>query len=259
MANNTLHRYGVHHYMALLGCLKRAHIEDDADGSDDADFGTNVHAWLNAFHLGLEWPEVSDVHPKAGCSEFELCSRYAERFYPEFLGDIILGERTLEGTLNGLPIRGTIDLVTRMDAATACEFTRRTEVVLEPGIYLHDFKTKTRHGATLVPELIGSNQATMYHTLLSQQRDIDGLEYFDTDVKGTLFHLLYRYKDHKPESFRSILVDRPDDTDHARLAGLIRDAHERVTRYGPGHMTPTRCYEWSRLCPLYGDCERYNG
>ena len=201
--------------------------------------------------------ELPTERLKQGCSPAELASRWASVYAPDVLGEVLLAEETLDGVLGVdgtvYPIRGTLDLVTRMDVATVCEFQRTTGVLLEPGVYLHDYKTKGRHLDTTIPELINSRQATMYETLLEQRHPA-----LVSEFRGVLFHLLYRYKDFKETTFRSIFVGRAYSEERRQLASLVRDATVRERELGPDHCTPVRCYDWGRLCPLFDECPRHN-
>ena len=256
------HKFGIHYYQDRLGCLRRANNAGDEE-SDEARFGTMMHEWLRAYHCGLELPQLSEERLKSGCSPAQLAQRWASVYAPDIFGEVLLAEQTLDGTLTVVgedyPIRGTVDLVTRMDVATVCAFQRVTGVLLEPGLYLHDYKTKGQHRDTTVPELINSRQATMYETLLDQHSaNYDWAADFGTQFRGVLFHLLYRYKDFKDTTFRTIFVGRAYDEERRQLASLVRDASERERALGTGHCTPVRCYDWARLCPLFDECPRHN-
>lgn len=258
------HFAGIHYYMDRLGCLKRAYgAVGDADGSEDADFGTAVHAALYAYHTGAaKLPPLSDERPERSCSEAEVMSRYAARFPKGWLGTVLSGETRYRSTvaIGGIthPIAGTIDLVTEMDVAAVCAFTRTvgSDITLEPGIWLHDYKTKKNKSALTVPQLMYGEQAPLYERLFK-----DTHPEMAERVRGTIFHLLYRYIGDKPgnEQFLSIAVPSGYAGDGMeRVVSIIADAAERVARLGMDHVTPTDCYDWMRVCPLFDVCERKN-
>lgn len=255
------HENGIHAYLDLQGCLKRAHLEGDQDGSADADFGTHCHDWLAMYHgpfRALPLPVLDEVRPDRTCSEQELVDRYAEKFDRDALGSVLLTETRLKGAIDvkgrTYPLEGTLDLVTRFDHAQVEAFEDLQEMRLNgPGVYLHDFKTKTKHSSMTVPTLLASDQPTTYCELIRQNHPE-----WHSELRGVLFHLLYRYIKPSPDQFRTIRVDVPDEQAYTRLKSLIKDGVERLERDGPDHMSPSRCFDWNRLCPVFGECERHN-
>lgn len=251
------HFAGVHYYADLHGCLKRAVTPHD-DGGEDASYGTNLHAALDKYHSGeTDLGNLNLTPPKASCSEYELMSRYTARFPPGRFGETLMGERRLRGTITirGIeyPIAGTLDRVTRLGPQEVVALANEFGLLIEPGIYGHDFKTKKQHTGTTMSELIAANQHTLYLELLKQN-----LPEAVGELKGFLFHLLYRYVKESPESFRCVKADVPTEFELAQLRTLIREGSERLARLGPNHMSPTRCFDYFRQCPLYNQCSREN-
>ena len=250
------HWAGIHHFSSLLGCLRRAAHDD---GGEDADFGTNVHAWLDAYHSGRPLPELSMERGERTCSEVTLVERYADRFPSTSLGTTLMGEGRLFGvlTLHGVdyPISGGLDRVTSMGPLDVADFYEsRRGVVLEPGIYLHDFKTKKQHSGITVPTLTGGDQATLYVELIRQNHPE-----WASELRGTLFHILYRYLTDSDKQFQTINVGLPTDEAERRLRGVVEDGAKRLAALGWEHMSPNRCYDFNRTCPQYeAGCPRTN-
>lgn len=260
-AEDDDHAHGVHSYADLAnGCLRRTHLRspdgEDMDGGSDATFGTHCHAWLKAYHDHEPWPFLEPTHDDT-CSEQFLMENYARRFAPESLGETILSEQRLFGTLriNGItyPIAGTLDRITCLTAEDVILMVEQRGVVLEPGIYIHDFKTARQKGAMTLPRHMEGDQHTLYYELLRQN-----FPDLATEFKGTLFHLLYRYKKDEDKSFQTVKVEPPTAAARLRLRSLIVDGTTRLASLGPGHMSAGRCFDWNRMCPIMRICERSN-
>lgn len=252
------HTHGIHWYLDRLGCLKRANAPSD-DAGVDATFGTNLHAWLDTYHTSGNG-DVSALSAEATdttvCTEQFLAEHYAVTFTPDSLGETLWAEGRLTGsvTINGrvYSLTGHPDRITRLSEADVAKMETERNIIIEPGIYLHDFKTKKKRSDMAIPQLLASAQPTAYHVLLAQN-----FPEWATEYKGCLFHILFRYKRAEPKSFQTIFVHPPDEDDIKRLQYIMSSAMSRVETLPAGHMTPTRCFDYNHLCPLFGECARY--
>ena len=256
------HAFGVHYYADLLGCIKRAHLTGDADGSADADFGTHVHAWLHQYHTSGNATTLmlSAERPAKSCSEVELASRYAARFPAHSLGRIVLAETRLRGSImlndREYPMAGTVDAVSIIDDNAAWTFGEtHNGVSIEPGVYLNDFKTSKAKGELTIPRHLNGEQAPFYVELIRQTHP----ELY-AQMRGVMFHILYRYIQDREDAsqFQTINVGMPDEMAMNRVKGLIVDGTARLEQYGKDHMSPGRCYDYNRACPAFMLCDRSN-
>lgn len=265
MGSNQDHANGISEYRALLGCIKRysCEKEQEPDGGEDANFGTLMHGWLAAYHLGVEsLPILTDTIPEKGyVAPSVLASRYAARFTRSglgtpmrLLGKVMVEERlhmqvTLpDGSVE--PFSGTVDSATLFDADDCELFERERGVKLLPGRYLNDFKTKAKKDGTLVAKFLADAQFTGYHQLWTA----NGGEPLD----GTLVHVLIRYKDDRDDGFLTILVPPPDDYATLSWMSIIHEGARRRRQLGLNWVDPTHCFDYARVCPCYGNCARHN-
>jgi len=269
------HQYGISEYEALVGgCLRRHFLQERppagvTDGSvsaepTDADYGTAVHSWLAAYHLGHateSLPVMSDIAPpNGGCSAATLVTRYAKKVPQIALGVPCIVETRLRTDFEVSPGRyeplaGTLDWVADLKEHD-CQVIRDTwGVDLEPGRYLVDHKTKKSHPGCLFDIFAYSSQFTAYHVLYNaySQTFED-----DTDaLKGTLVNILFRYIRERDDQFKMYLIHPPDEQAMAVLRGIVREGTDRLQMFGPNHCTPTRCFDFYRPCEGLSDCPRH--
>lgn len=249
------HRYGIHYYQDLLGCIKRAFIDD---AGEDAEYGTTFHAFAEWYHgqgagesPALDTRQPVDRSGRAkGCSEAELAARYASRFPANIWGKFLLREERLKGTIAGEPAEGTVDGIIELDEDASRRLASVRNIYVEPGRYLFDFKTKGSRQATLIESLENSSQFALYHELWRQR----GGE----PLKGTIAQVIFRYKDDKDDAFLTLLLPPPSADNLLTVRTIVREGAARLRALGPEHVTPTHCYDWSRPCPLLGVCARHN-
>jgi len=255
------HLYGYSYYSALHGCLRRAAFgRAGGDGGEDADFGTALHGWLAAYHQQRALPALSEDAPPRSCSPAECARRYAALVPPDGYGEVQLTEQRLgvEDLCGwGEPYRGTLDAVACLDDATVAGWQDRAGLQLQPGCYLIDYKTKKQTSEMLIPSLMGSPQFTGYHLVWQAVQP-------DVPLLGTLVVVLFRYVNDPPPAGRRhvlpLLVPPPDQADVARLRTVVIEGAERRRRLGDRHMSPARCFDFGRVCPVLDaeGCERYN-
>lgn len=254
------HRWGISHYRALHGCIHRLScVGDDGDGGPDADFGTVCHSYLAAYHTpGMELPTLSEEIPQgAYVSPAELMRRYSRRFTPSGLGTPLLVETRLtmyvempEG-MRREPFVGTLDRVARFDA-DECEFLAQERgIMIEPGAWLIDWKTKTKRDRTMISKFLRDPQFTGY----TQLWEANGGE----PLKGTICGIIIRYAEDRDDGFVNLIIPPPDEDAILRWKSIIASGAEKLRTLGAEWKDATRCYEWGRECPCLMDgCNQHN-
>jgi hypothetical protein len=255
------HLWGGSFYKAILGCPKRyfCERENDPDGGEDAAFGTRFHTWLPRYHKWIDEPlPALDPEPlsEKTISEVTLAERYARRFSPQGFGSAIAVEQTLfmEVEIAGklYPFRGTLDAIVDITAEHALLLRVERGIIVDPGRYLVDHKTKKQRSQTIVTQYLSDPQFTGYYRLWEHHTG--------EKLMGTLANILFKYKDDKPEGFMTLIIPPPDDTIDAIWRGIVKDGFERYQQFGPDHMNPIDacCFAYFRKCPCFDDCPRTN-
>lgn len=255
------HAFGVNYYEGLAGgCIARTLYEQehDSDGGDDASFGTDIHTWLAAYHAMQQPPDLSAEPIPRSCSQAALVERYAKRFAPDHFGTPLLIEERLRMPVVGEgweePFAGTLDLIARLDAAQVAALEASRGIVLEngPGDYLVDHKTKKQHGMLMAQGFLLSPQFTgYYHTYHHFYPERPRL-------KGTLVNIMFRYMNEDDKQFMLLFVPPPEEEATKVWQSLVRDGAERRRTKGDTHCTPTRCFDYNRVCPRFDECPRHN-
>jgi hypothetical protein len=272
------HLYGISFYKQILGgCVKRYFCEREVgeDGGVDAGFGTAVHAYLDPYHSRKPLPTLSEDIPQGGyVSPAEFMRRYSKRFSPDGFGQTLLSEKRLTMTLHdeecdihrlitkqyqpeepacicaGIPFVGTLDRLCRFDEADCELFFNERGVMLEPGDYLGDHKSKKSRSNVMIPSFMKEPQFTGYHMLAKA----NGFG----ELKGTLVNIMIRYKEDRDDAFVTLLIPPPDEDAIKVWEHIVREGDEKLRRKGRDYCDPTDCFSFSRECGCLSSCERYN-
>lgn len=259
---------GMSYYTAGLGCIRRDTLakKTGLDG-DETKVGTYMHHLLEDYYrdpnaepqMAVEFASLAE-DPDAN-EALKLFSAYRKYFPADEFRDVVgiepqaasnEEEADKLATVFGAPFTARFDMVVRLDEKDAdfCRALRNIDV--EPGLYLVDHKTKKNRSHLLVPEMMLRPQFAAYQhawNVLHEEK-----------CKGVIVNVMVRHKDPDQDSFISLLVPPPNDTEIQMVKDIVRDGAAARALHGPMWANPAHCLEYFRLCPflLNGDCDRTN-
>jgi len=226
--------------------------------------GTLFHKLAEIYHNG-EWEDWAfpldefEVKPDLAAvwNTFKL---YKETFGQDGLGEVlgceVLLEATDESMVGILPFTAKVDMVVRISEDTAAQLEEKFDLVILPGLYLLDWKTKTKKpSVTIFDTFQGALQVNSYQMLWNALHP-------DDPCLGMLIIGVI----HPTKTLPARLWDKgieilpsPGPAKQAKVKGILTAARQHYDVFGPEYPRPNNCYNWNKPCVFLvdGSCKGY--
>lgn len=262
---------GISYYSNAVRCPRKAKLDvlhraarepGDASPNYRADVGKIFHALCEIYYNTGERSisvELSDINMGEAPDEARrLFSAYTERFNRSDFARVIATELQLPAKEADVAViaslLGVSPFTCRLDMAVEvaqehCDVLyRKRGLVLTPGVYLWDFKTKAAKGAG--DELVYRHAPQF----LAYQAVWNALNP-ETPCLGMVADCIVAHKKMVDNSFYSILVPAPGPEQIAGLKRFLAYAQKQTELDEPNWLS---CFDYGRACPhlTSGACNR---
>lgn len=261
---------GITHWMAVFGCARKVFLKKRhrvTTGSIATRTGTGYHGYQQCYHeqqiRGLDTKLVRfrqsnsrpwDPGEVALAAAERLFRNYRTKYPPDMFGKVLYTEKFLEvKDAPWLPekmrITARLDMVVEATRKSAKLLFELTDLKLEPGIYVIDFKTLSN--ARWLPQYKLAVQLGFYQLIWN-------LDKRRRSAKNGLIVPVAIKDKNESRPYRFVHIPPPTRNTERIVYNALLQARDAMSVPIP-KCNPNHCYDFGEECVFYatGRCKRY--